>query len=342
MIIKRLCRIIISGLLAFAVLNGIGFFYSNVPPHYVNQSGTTDFCRPPHSFYSRWSEGGSFGVTNNEGLYNLFDYREGMPVDVIIMGSSHTEGTYVPMKCSIASLLNQRFTDKTVYNLGMASHEFLNCAENMEAALKKYRPEYVCILTNYLTFDEGKVRQSLKGELPDVTSFSSGVINVIERIPYARLLYDNWEVTFQESLNRRSLLRMTKGAAAEPVTKVPRNESTLKEKQDLAEKLFVRYAEILKKYNAKLIVFYDPSTSVMEDGSLSLSGTQTSTEYFTYLCDKNGFLFIDMSERYISEYNSKHILPHGFWNSSVGSGHLNRDGNAMIADEIYKKIMEVD
>ena len=45
-----------------------------------------------------------------------------------------------------------------------------------------------------------------------------------------------------------------------------------------------------------------------------------------------------MSDRFLKEFNEGYILPYGFVNSTVGSGHLNRYGHAMIADEIYKRI----
>ena len=35
-----------------------------------------------------------------------------------------------------------------------------------------------------------------------------------------------------------------------------------------------------------------------------------------------------------------HILPHGFSNTSVGSGHLNKEGHAMVAEAIYHRIKE--
>ena len=41
------------------------------------------------------------------------------------------------------------------------------------------------------------------------------------------------------------------------------------------------------------------------------------------------------------EYNQNYILPHGFINSSIGNGHLNKYGHKMLAEELYKIIEEV-
>ena len=91
-----------------------------------------------------------------------------------------------------------------------------------------------------------------------------------------------------------------------------------------------------------MIIFYHPTTRINSDGSLLLPNDAEKRETFSNLCKQNGIIFLDMTERFKYEYKVNHVLPHGFINSSVGSGHLNKYGHKMIADELYKLIEGVE
>ena len=88
-----------------------------------------------------------------------------------------------------------------------------------------------------------------------------------------------------------------------------------------------------------MIIVYHPAVAVNTDGSLNLAEDGAKSD-FAQACEDNGIIFLDMSERFTTEYETNHVLPHGFANSSIGSGHLNRHGHAMIADELYNMIKE--
>ena len=47
-----------------------------------------------------------------------------------------------------------------------------------------------------------------------------------------------------------------------------------------------------------------------------------------------------MTDIFINEYNESSTLPHGFINTSVGTGHLNKDGHRMIAEALARAIKE--
>lgn len=63
---------------------------------------------------------------------------------------------------------------------------------------------------------------------------------------------------------------------------------------------------------------------------------------FSDSCKRNGVYFLDMSERFLSEYAKNYTLPYGFINSSVGKGHMNRYGHKMFAEEIYALIKRIE
>ena len=90
-----------------------------------------------------------------------------------------------------------------------------------------------------------------------------------------------------------------------------------------------------------IIIFYHPGIAIHQDGSISTNGDSTIIHLFQEVCEENGIYFLDMSDRFQQEYEESYTLPYGFANTSVGSGHLNKYGHAMIADELYKLISEV-
>lgn len=318
--------------IAFVFLNIFCFFYSNVPAHYESNSGATDFVRVPNQFFSRWSEGGNWGWTNNEGLYNLYDYQEHMSIDILTMGSSNTEGACVPMDKAYPSILNSLFLDKTVYNLGMPGHNFLTCIKNLDAAIAKYQPkESIIILADTLSFSVSELEASINKQTPEIQSYTSGIMNMIERIPYMRLLYDNWNIAIRKKLSNMSQFSQ----------KIVSTENTSTENTEkLLDSLLSSLGEKAINNNIDLIIVYHPSIEISDDASLIVGRNEGFSQLFGSLCAQYGIKFVDMQESFVAKYNSEHVLPHGFANSSIGKGHLNQHGHAMIAEALFKLIEE--
>lgn len=63
---------------------------------------------------------------------------------------------------------------------------------------------------------------------------------------------------------------------------------------------------------------------------------------FSDLCAQNGIYFLDMSNRFLDEYEKNYTLPYGFMNTSVCKGHMNKHGHKMFAEEIYRLINRIE
>ena len=74
-------KALLAGLIALALLCGFCFFYYNVPVHYPNPSGATEYVWESSRFYSRGTEGFAMGRTNNEGFY---DSRDLLPGETVV------------------------------------------------------------------------------------------------------------------------------------------------------------------------------------------------------------------------------------------------------------------
>ena len=324
-ILLQTVKVVFSAILAFVLLTVLCLLYYNVPVHYPNSSGATDYKWELNAFYSRATEGIAFGKVNNDGFINKINYDEGMKIDCLILGSSHMEAYNVSQSDNAASKLNALMRDKTAYNIGISGHTFLTCCSNLKAALENYNPsDYVIIETSRIDFSADELNSVLDGTLPEIADHSGGILGFLSRNPFLRLIYKQLQGFMEQADDD--------------------NENTVidnrpqEDNRNALNSLLSYISDAAAKNNVKIIIFYHPTTQINSDGSLLLPNDSDVRTMFSNLCSENGITFLDMTERFKYEYEINHILPHGFCNSSVGSGHLNRYGHEMIADELYKII----
>jgi len=323
--IKWFAKAVVSGILAFAILTGFCFLYYNVPVHSTTTDGATDYSWEKNKFYSRGTEGFAIGKTNNEGYVNTFDYKEGTEVDVLIMGSSHMEGYNVPMSDSTAGRLTKMMSDDVVYNIAVSQHTFINCADNLEAAVEKYKPsKYVIIEALELYYSDEKIQDVLDSNVEELESHSGGIIGLLQKNQFFRLMYSQLK-GFLRNQKEEQILTSYK----------PRINI------DLYNKMLSELSETANKYGAKLIVLHQNNLILNDNGNLTPSIDDVDRNSFKTVCENNGVDFVDMTDIFIENYNKTHILPHGFTNTSVESGHLNKHGHKLVADTLYNLIGEV-
>ena len=324
-----LSKILISGILAFSILTLFCYIYYNIPAHSICEDGATDYTWEASVFRSRGTEGFSWGKTNNEGYNNLFDFSPANQIDILIIGSSHMEAFQVAADESVSSLLNSMLPDDLVYNIGVSSHNFLTCVCNLEAALNKYQPtKYVIMETGTINFSDSNVRKALDGTLPEASSHTEGIIGLIQHNQFLRLM----GAQIQHYLKNQNI--------NDDITENAPTDSSSSNNKLLLNELLSKISLISQNNNVQLVVLYHPSIKVCPDGSMQISQDEETISNFERLCFNNNIIFLDMSNRFLQEYEKDYTLPYGFANSSVGSGHLNKHGHAMIAEELYKLILE--
>ena len=337
--LKALGKILVSGIIAFIILTLFCCIYYNVPVHSANNDGSTDYKWEPNVFYSQGTEGFAWGKMNNDGFTNLFDYNDDTTVDVLVMGSSQMEARQVGMSQSTAGRLNTLLENDTVYNIGVSGHTFLTCASNLSSALNKYHPtKYVVIGTSSLSFSDEAITLAINEETPEIASNDEGFIGLLQKNPCLRLMYHQI----------KNYTKLQAGGTEEledfetPVTTDTKTETDIATNEKLLADLLNKMSTLAEEHSVKVIIMHDPAINISSDGSINFSTTQNTTTKFQKLCNDNGILFLDMSARFKAEYETNHVLPYGFSNSPVGSGHLNKFGHAMISDELYNLILEED
>ncbi|MBI9080008.1 MAG: hypothetical protein JEY79_09755 [Pseudodesulfovibrio sp.] len=92
----------------------------------------------------------------------------------------------------------------------------------------------------------------------------------------------------------------------------------------------------LKAQTSGFIVFvYVPPVPVLKDGRIvTLNPEEAQKEQFRKICKTHGLGFVDLSQPFFDLYAGHRLLSRGFFNSPPG-GHLNEDGQRLIAEALY-------
>ena len=164
-----------------------------------------------------------------------------------------------------------------------------------------------------------------------IPAYDRGFFSYFHKIHFFRLLYRQ----FPNFIEDHILSRKSKSNSSH-------NEGNSDDELIILKLLFSKIKNCISHYDVKLIIAYHPSVSLNKDGTLKINGEPETVRQFSDLCEQNGIYFLDMSNRFLDEYEKKHTLPYGFMNTSVGKGHMNRYGHRMFAEEIYKLIQRIE
>lgn len=332
-IVKVTGKICLSGILAFLALTLFCMVYYHLPARLEDPDGVTDFRWAGHAFYSRGTEGFAAGRTNNEGYINESDYLPGDPVDVLVIGSSHMEALQVPEKESTAAILRKRLPDLAVYNVGLSNHDFLTCMRHLPAALNKYHPaRFTIIETVNLIFPDYEFESILRRNETGGTE-RSRVYELVQKNHYLRLLYSQLE-------SYRKSQAGAQGDNADNISDSP--DAAPKNSAEAVGRFLSQLHDLAQAAGTKIIIAYHPKASINADGSLQVWSDVSTMRQFDELCHQHGIGFLDLSDRIQTEYQQRNVLPYGFINSAVGSGHFNAEGHRMFADELLRIMEEME
>lgn len=105
----RIIKFILAGVVAVAILSVILAFYTLIPVHISNPRGNTDYIWPSGSWYFKTSEGIGWGRFDANGFNNPSVIAS---PDILLLGSSHMEGTNLLQSENISSVLNELFENR--------------------------------------------------------------------------------------------------------------------------------------------------------------------------------------------------------------------------------------
>lgn len=322
-IFRWILKLIGAILISTALLSLFTLAYEYSGTHIDNSTGSTDYRWESNQYKSNMTEGFSFAKADINGFNNLTGI-DSENINILMMGSSHMEGFNVPQDKNTSYILDSKLQNMSVYNIGISGHTIYRCANNIEAAVNEYKPSsYVVIETSTIQLDTNSINEVLNGNLKKIESYDTGVIYQLQKIPCFKLIYKQFEAMFIPE-KTVSGIKTIDVYDSEYITAL--------------DKFLKKIESSVESNSSKIIIFYQPSLQLNRDGVAYTTTDENHLSAFQDACDKNNIIFVDMTDTFISNYKEKHIMPHGFTNTAVGTGHLNENGHEMIANKLDEVI----
>jgi hypothetical protein len=315
------CKLAISGILALAILSGFALVYYNPPTAVANQDKFTNSKFAAGAYWSDMTEGVGYGKINHLG-FNELDTVDSTKPMIAVIGSSHTEALQVPQGETYTAQLQLQLKDKAVncVNFGISGH-FLNISvSNFRYFAEAHADANVTcavIETANLSYTPAELEKMLNEEYHSDLQPRGGLYSLAQKIPYLRLLYKQFQDTRQKGGS----------SSGEPAPfDYEGYEAGLM-------KVLEKLSGIAAQQGYPLMILYHDAIAV-EGGSAFRQDDARLVEIFKSCCEKNGILFVDVTDRFITHYESTYELPYGYPNTTPGAGHLNTLGHRLIAEEL--------
>ncbi len=321
-------------IIAIAVLSVFGLFYGYSGVHSKNASGATDYKWQSNHITTTMKEGFSYIQYDKNGFNNIGDDED---VDILLMGSSHMEAVNVAQNESTAALLNTMLPNMHTYNIGMSGHTIYRCVDNIDKALSYYKPsEYVIIETSTVELSISEMNKIITGKGKPIPSYSSGMLNTLQQIPAFKPLYKQLGEWYGKKERFGFSIGSENGNEAAVV--VP-TEISVDYSKTLTDFLNM-VVSCANNADITPIIFYAPAQGIEPDGDVYYGTARPYFDLYKKTCDELGILFVDLTDEFDELYDKKHILAHGFPNTAVGVGHLNKYGHQAIAEALCETIKE--
>lgn len=313
--------------LATLVANGICYFYYSPAIQIENHEKFTDL----KNITSNHNPHGDEGYGNITIDQNGFNNQSKFPIEdsrIVCIGSSQTEAQHVGSNENFVSIINQEYPEAKAYNVGISASTFASTFFRITPLKEKFPNAHVFIfeINNMPSLEDLKRMEKILSEnnVPEKDiSWKNGnfILKAMGTIPLCRLLWKQYD-------------HQRKNADSKPVKKecfdCESYEYYLRRVLSLGKK---------KAGNTDIVIFYLARTKLDKNGEIEISEDDGQNAIFKKACKDIGINYLDMAEPFTESYRREHVLPYGFLNSRIGTGHLNIYGHRIIADSL-EKILE--
>lgn len=328
-IIFWIMKSLFSGVCSVVILSVFCIAYNYDGIHIKTESGATDYNWESNQLKTTMKEGFSWIHMDEYGYNNLYNYNE--KPDVLLLGSSHVEGVQVKEEENMGFLLNKYVSPLRVYNIGMSGHTFYRCVDNLKNAVTTYQPQkYVVMVVDAIDMSEESMLEVINNNAKPIPSYNKGLLYTLQKIPAVKVIYN-------QASEWVKLDRASKNNSADTNIVVETKKNNEKVLSD-----FLDVAVDSLNNQCKLIIAFQPPQCLDSEGNVKYTYDVEQLKHFKALCDKKNIAFFDMTSAFDELYNKKKFLAHGFSNTAVGVGHLNKYGHEAVASEIASKISEME
>ncbi len=322
-------------MLAVLICNGVLFFY-NRPTGFINRTkASTNTIFYPGSSMLHGTEGHGFYTADSNGYLN-----PNLPIAekyAVIVGASHTQGEEVSAGKRYADVLNSRLTDGSSLAAYICAQDGLflpKIIQNFVPVTQEFSDaQAIVIETGHTAYTSGELDQALKQKEFDEKNLGANIASRMNG--KAKLI-----IKVKEALPIYTIAKNQ--IAAYKAKEKAQGESGGDEinLDEYTSKMDKALAAIRSQWSKPIIIMYHPGVTINPDGTMTAVEEPTD-KAFEKLCEKNGIDYINTGSAFEKAYRESHTVPYGFSDTSMGTGHLNKDGHRLAADCLYGKLEEV-
>lgn len=327
-LIKAMLQWGVAVALAFIIVNFLCFFYERPPGWIDTPNGPSPSGWDPDSILVHGTEGYSVSRVDQNGYLNAPGVLGNSYI--LCMGSSHTQGKEISPAKRYTALLNDYYSKQddtlAVYNIGSDGNSLPDLIRHFPAAIQAF-PNASVVTIEVFKLDysaerlENALQQSTYTEKSSVQSLKEDLtlkgklkIKIKEAFPLLHLIKSKFET-----------------AAAEKQSNETAISETTKASDALEKAMFLLRSE----FGGEILFIYHPTITIETDGSISCN-YDSLWPAFQRACSNNDIQIVDMGPTFLHFYATEKKLPYGFPNTVPGSGHLNSNGHALIAEVLIQ------
>jgi lysophospholipase L1-like esterase len=340
---RATCTFILAALVAavaWEVVSRNFLFYSAEPKAFPDGS----------QYYTgrsvRWKEGYSRLEFDKDG------YRKPVPKGqhahkVLCIGDSFTQGAQVGdddvYVRQSEELLKKVGVDAAFYNAGgagLSPTAYIGLGPHYSDTL---HPDTVVVQVNEPDFREDRRDMTrVYAVKDDGTNFTlvknkanaSGVFGpkALRKIPGAVSIM---HLANKSSLFQTMLANTTKG---DPVDRKKKKKSADKNQEDAIVRRYVPWAVTeLKKAYPNLVIVFIPGMDYFKPNDKA----DVAEAIMPEVCREQRVPLVSMRSVYLDYFHQTGVLPHGFPNTTPGTGHINAIGHRLLAEQLSKTLEEL-
>lgn len=318
-------------MIAVLLCNGALYLYHHPAAWLDRSDSATNGILNPHSVMLQGTEGRGRHSVDGKGYLN-----PDLPLAeeyVLVVGSSYVQGKEVKAGKRFIDLMNNELSDSpeelAVYGVSQDGFYFPQMVKGFQALLQEFPDAKTIILELNANSYSAKALTEAREQHPfDPSQTGEGIGANLTGLQKAVIAIKEWfPILNLGKTQLTAMLSRDSGASAAPET----SEYAMEEAIDVAVAL------LRAQYDGRLIVFYHPDVDIQPDGSLTLEEDERRSLYWE-ACGKYGVEFVDVSDAFLEAYEREYIVPCGFSNTKMGSGHFNEAGHQICADVLLETL----
>ncbi len=326
---NQILQWIAAFIIAAIIMNVLLGFYNTTAGWIDRTKAATLSIYRPNSGFLFGTEGRGYHKTDSRGYLNNIDKLANNYI--IAVGSSFTQGKEVKSGERFTDLLNRwyGYQDKAyVYNVSQVAYYLPDLLQGFQALISEFPDSKTIIIETARTnCDIKKLKKAYKQREYDEKQTGGKIMSTLSTPKKISMLVKEYSPLVLNCYNKYRTITKPDDGQQSNDKNIPIDE--YKEALDRV------YSKIKSLYEGRIIIVYQPHYTIERDGKMIMDREETYNA-FVDECKKHSIEFLDMGDRFEKEYKTHHVLPRGFSNSSFVEGHLNRDGNKMVAEELYK------